>query len=149
MVQCPAAPEVLWARHHNGVFRATDGAASWHEITSIQPSVFGFAVAVHPRNAEIAWLVPAVKDEMRVPVDGKVVVARTRDGGKTAEVLRNGLPRQHAYDIVFRHCLDVDDTGERLAFGNTTGSLWATDDQGDSWQTVSTHLPPVYCVRFA
>jgi len=149
VVQCPAAPDVLWAQHHNGVFRTTDGAASWYDITSIAPSTFGFAVAVHPQDADLAWLVPAVKDEIRVPVDGKVVVARTRDGGKTAEVLRKGLPQQHAYDIVFRHSLDVDDTGNRLAFGSTTGSLWTTDDQGDSWQTVSTHLPPIYCVRFA
>ncbi len=59
-----------------------------------------------------------------------------------------GLPQEHAYDLVFRHALDIDATGDRLAFGSTTGSLWVSEDQGDSWQTVSTNLPPVYCVRF-
>lgn len=48
-----------------------------------------------------------------------------------------------------REALDVDGTGDRLAFGTTTGSLFVTEDQGDSWQPVSAHLPPVYCVRFA
>ena len=47
-----------------------------------------------------------------------------------------------------RHGMDIDETGDRLAFGSTTGSLWTTDDQGDSWQQFSAHLPPVYCVRF-
>lgn len=149
VVQCAAAPEVFWAQHHNGVFRTTDGAAQWREVPDVQPSVFGFAVAVHPRDPDRAWFVPAIKDERRIPVDGKVVVSRTSDGGKSFEVLREGLPQQHAYDLVFRHALDIDRSGDRLAFGSTTGSLWVTEDGGDHWQAVSEHLPPVYCVRFA
>jgi hypothetical protein len=149
MVQCAGAPEAFWVQHHNGVFRTVDGALSWDVVPNVKPSVFGFAVAVHPRDPETAWFVPAVKDAKRVPVDGKVVVARTRDGGKSFEVLRKGLPQKHAYDLVFRHALDVDATGQRLAFGSTTGSLWATGDGGDAWRNVSAHLPPIYCVRFA
>ena len=148
LVQCAARPEVMWVQHHNGVFRSTDGAKSWQEVTAIQPSKFGFAVAVHPENPELAWFVPAVKDECRVPVDAKLVVARTRDGGKTFDVLRQGLPQEHAYDLVYRHCLDVDASGEQLAFGSTTGGLWFSEDQGDSWRCLSTQLPPIHCVRF-
>jgi hypothetical protein len=43
----------------------------------------------------------------------------------------------------------VDETGERLAFGTTTGSLWVSENGGDSWEAASEHLPPVYAVRFA
>ena len=118
-------------------------------MTSLSPTSFGFAVAVHPRDPDTAWFVPAVKDEHRLPADGSVVVARTRDGGATYEVLREGLPQEHAYDITYRHGLDIDKTGTRLAFGSTTGSLWITEDQGDSWQCVSEHLPPIYSVRFS
>jgi hypothetical protein len=149
VVQCQARPSCLWAQHHNGVFRSTDGAASWREVKTIQPSVFGFAVAVHPQDSETAWFVPAVSDQRRLTVDGQVVVARTRDGGATCEVLRRGLPQEHAYDLTYRHALDVDERGQTLAFGSTTGSLWLSDDAGDSWQHVSAHLPPIYCVRFA
>jgi hypothetical protein len=130
------------------VFRSTDGGAAWTEVTTVKPSVFGFGVAVHPRDPDTAWFVPAVKDECRIPVDGKMVAARTRDGGKTFTVLREGLPQDHAYDLVYRHALDVDDTGDRLAMGSTTGALWISENQGDSWQAVSVHLPPVYSVRF-
>jgi hypothetical protein len=149
MVQCPASPDVLWVQHHNGVFRSTDRAGMWSEVGTVKPSVFGFAVAVHPQDPDTAWFVPAVKDEQRIPVDGKVVVARTRDGGKSFEVLRRGLPQEHAYDLVFRHALDVDASGERLALGSTTGSVWISEDGGDSWGAVSSHLPPVYQVTFA
>ena len=112
------------------------------------PSTFGFAVAAHPTDPETAWFVPAEKDEKRVPVNARVVVARTRDGGRSFDELRTGLPQTHAYDLTFRHALDVDDSGDRLAFGSTTGSVWVSENQGDSWQCLSANLPPVYCVRF-
>ena len=68
--------------------------------------------------------------------------------GHSFELLHEGLPEQPAYDLVYRHALDIDADGQRLAFGSTTGSLWISDDQGERWQNVSTHLPPVACVRF-
>ena len=77
------------------------------------------------------------------------MVNRTSDGGKTFETLRRGLPQEWAYDLVYRHGLDVDESGDRLAFGSTTGSVWISEDSGDSWQNVSSNLPPVYAVRFA
>jgi hypothetical protein len=149
LVQCQGDPEALWVQHHNGVFRSTDGALSWQEISGVPLSGFGFAVAVHPRQGDTAWFVPAVKDERRIPVDGALAVLRTRDGGRSFDVLRDGLPQEHAYDLIYRHGLDVDATGDRLVFGSTTGGLWVSEDQGDRWTCVSTHLPPVYCVRFA
>lgn len=148
VAQCAAQPECLWTQHHNGVFRTTDGGKNWREVKDPAVSNFGFAVAVHPRDPEVAWLAPAIKDERRIPVEGRVVVTRTRDGGKSFDVLREGLPGPDAYDLVYRHGLDVDETGERLLLGSTTGSLWVSEDQGDRWTCVSAHLPPIYCARF-
>jgi hypothetical protein len=148
LVQCAANPEMFWVQHHNGIFKSVDGAASWTEIKDVKPSVFGFPVAVHPKDPNTAWFVPSHKDEKRCPLDGRVVVNRTRDGGKTFETLRRGLPQEYAYDLVYRHGLDVDESGSRLAFGSTTGSVWISEDASDSWQTVSSNLPPVYVVRF-
>src|SRR5262249_20582502 len=88
MVQCAELPDRLWIQHHCGVFRSDDGGLHWSEVRGVPPSVFGFAVAVHPRRPDVAYFVPAVKDECRVPVDGKLVVSRTRDGGRSFEVLR-------------------------------------------------------------
>lgn len=148
MVQCPGAPDHLWVQHHNGVFRSTDGAESWTHVTGLQPSAFGFAVAVHPRDPQTAWFIPAVKDETRIPVGGKLVVTRTRDGGRSCEQLTHGLPGRHCYDLVYRHALAIDDTGQSLAFGSTTGHLWTTDDHGDHWLQLPYHLPPIHAVRF-
>jgi hypothetical protein len=149
MVQSPSDPNVLWVQHHNGIFKTTNGAETWEEIKDVKPSVFGFGVAAHPRDPSTAWFVPAIKDEIRIPVDGKLVVNRTRDGGRSFEPLTRGLPQEQSYDLIYRHGLDVDETGNRLAIGSTTGGLWLSEDQGDSWQTLSAHLPPIHAVRFA
>jgi hypothetical protein len=149
LARCTACPEIVWCQHHNAVFRSEDAGASWHELTAIRPAKFGFAVAAHPVDPKTAWFVPAVKDERRIAVDAKLVVARTRDGGESFEILRNGLPQRHAYDLVWRHALSVDPSGERLAFGSTTGGLWTSADGGDSWRALDARLPPIAVVRFA
>jgi photosystem II stability/assembly factor-like uncharacterized protein len=148
VVQCGANPNALWMQHHCGIFRSTDGGERWERIEA-QPSSFGFAVAVHPREPDTAWFVPAVKDACRVPVEARFVVTRTRDGGRSFEAFSEGLPPVPAYDLVYRHGLAVDATGTRLAMGSTTGGLWTSDDGGESWKQASAHMPPIYCVRFA
>jgi hypothetical protein len=78
---------------------------------------------VHPREPDTAWFVPEIKDEKRIPRDGRVVVTRTRDGGKSFDILANGLPQEHAHDVVYRHAMTIDASGNRLAFGSPTGGL--------------------------
>ena len=148
IVRCLASPDSLWTQHHCGIFRSNDNGTSWSEIDHAGPSAFGFAVVVHPHDPDIAWFVPAISDEVRVPVDGRFVVTRTRDGGATFDVLTAGLPQGQAYDLVHRHGLDIDATGDQLLMGSTTGSLWWSGNGGDTWTLVSANLPPIHSVRF-
>ncbi len=147
IARCTAAPQVLWCQHHNGIFRSVNDGARWDEIVAPLSS-FGFAVAAHPHDPQTAWFVPAVKDQCRVPVGQALAVNRTRDGGATFETLRAGLPQQDCYDLVYRHGLAIDTTGERLLMGSTTGGLWTSDDAGEQWSAVPSRLPPIYAVRF-
>lgn len=148
LARCRASPDRIWCQHHNGIFRSDDGGTNFIPITTAKPADFGFAVAAHPQDPETAWFVPAVKDECRIPVDGRFVVSRTRDGGESFEVLSNGLPAGAAYDLVYRHALAIDTTGDGLAMGSTTGSLWGTADGGENWTLASANLPPINQVVF-
>ena len=132
-----------------GHYLSEDGGDTFTEIVDVKPSVFGFAVAAHPKIPDIAWFVPAIKDERRVAVDGRLVVNRTSDGGKTFEQLGSGLPEKDCFDLIYRHGLDVDATGETLAMGSTTGNLWVGRGGGKRWTLVSAHLPPIAQVAFA
>ena len=148
VARCAADPDVMWMQHHNGVFRSTDAGVHWKQLA---PPVtgFGFAVAAHPKDPLSAWLVPAVADEQRIPSEGALCVTHTSDGGESWETFREGLPQRDAFDLVYRHGLDVDREGARLAMGSTTGALWVSDTAGARWQLINAHLPPIYGVRFA
>jgi hypothetical protein len=148
IMRSEGSPDVLWCQHHNGMWRSENGGQRWTEITSVPVSNFGFAVAAHPRDGNTAWFAPAEADQRRVPVGAALAVTRTTDGGKTFDVLRNGLPQQHCYDLVYRHGLAVDDDGSSLLMASTSGGVWASNDAGDSWEAISTTLPPAYAVRF-
>jgi len=148
ILRCRTVPNVLWSQHHNSAYRSTDGGAVWEEIHPAVSS-FGFAVAAHPRETDTAWYVPAVSDEVRVPVSGKFVVTRTRDGGRTRDTLDKGLPEGPVYDLVCQYALDVDETGNRLALGSTTGSLWTSENGGENRHLATRTFPPVACARWA
>ena len=149
IAHCAARPERLWAQHHHGLYRSDDGGRKWVRLPTPQPSGFGFPVVAHPTDPDTAWFVPAQSDAERIPVDGRVVVTRTRDGGRSFEVLGRGLPSEPAYDLVYRAGLDIDGTGARLAMGSTTGGVWISEDGGESWSGLPARLPPVNAVRFA
>jgi photosystem II stability/assembly factor-like uncharacterized protein len=146
---CAAQPQVIWAQHHCGIYRSEDGGLHWNSLGTPAPSAFGFVVAAHPRDPQRAWFVPAHSDQQRMPVDGRMVVNETRDGGATFVSHGEGLPARDAYHLVYRHALACADDGETLAMGSTTGGLWVTEDGGASWECLSRDLPPVAVVRFA
>jgi photosystem II stability/assembly factor-like uncharacterized protein len=148
MVQCALRPDVLWVQHHCGIYRSVNGGLVWQAIAAPAPSGFGFAVASDPNNPQRAWFVPAQADACRIPVDGRMVVTRTDDGGASFKVLSEGLPQHHAYHLVYRHGLDVAADGQTLALASTTGGLWLSANSGERWQCVSNDLPPVAAVKF-
>jgi hypothetical protein len=80
--------------------------------------------------------------------DGALVVNRTRDGGRSFDSLRSGLPQADCCDLVYRHGLALAADGRTLLMGSTTGSLWGSNDGGDHWRAVALHLPPIDALRF-
>ena len=51
---------------------------------------------------------PSSSSVSRAPTGARVVVTQTKNGGKSLKVLKKGLPQSDAYDLVYRHALDVD-----------------------------------------
>jgi photosystem II stability/assembly factor-like uncharacterized protein len=146
VARCAAAPDIMWMQHHCGILRSADAGRTWTPL-KLPVDDFGFAVVAHPKDPLTAWFVPAIKDELRVPRDGALAVTRTNDGGKTWESFHNGLPQRDAFDLIYRHGMDVDPSGRQLAMGSTTGSLWVSENAGEAWWLINAHLPPVYALR--
>jgi photosystem II stability/assembly factor-like uncharacterized protein len=148
VVAAPSNPDALWQQNHCGIFRTTDGARNWQEVSEPGgPARFGFAITVAEDNPDVAWVAPAHSDENRIAIKGSLCICRTDDGGKTWKQLRNGLPQENCFDIVYRHALVSD--GDTVAFGTTTGNLFFSSDRGEHWNVINNYLPMIHSVQFA
>ncbi len=145
----PSDPDRIWCQHHCGIYVSDDGGRTFRESKDVAPSSFGFGVAPHPTDRDRAWFAPARKDEYRIPVDGKMVVTETRDGGRSFTAHRSGLPQQDCWDLIYRHAIVGDASGRWLAIGSTTGNLWVSGSEGRDWVHLSAHLPPIAAIAFA
>jgi photosystem II stability/assembly factor-like uncharacterized protein len=142
-------PDRLYQQNHCGMYRSDDGGRRWDSIEAGLPSSFGFPAAAHPRDADTLYLVPLNGDIAgRFVPDGKAAVWRTADGGTTWSAQRAGLPQDNAFLTVLRQALATD----RLApagvyFGTTSGEIYASADEGDSWTCIAQHLPAISSVE--
>ncbi len=148
VLMCRQFPEVIWQQNHCGIFRTTNGGEEWVNVSGkIGCPLYGFALAIDHSNPKVAWVIPAESDEARAPIDLKLQVFKTVDGGKNWFSTSNGLPTENSFDLVLRH--GFAKLGRVLALGTTNGNLYCSFDDGENWKIISQNLAPVSVVTLA
>ncbi|MDX1540577.1 MAG: exo-alpha-sialidase [Geminicoccaceae bacterium] len=149
LVMAEGMPERLYQQNHCGMYRSDDGGMKWVSIEDGLPSSFGFPAAGHPHDPETLYLLPLNGDVLgRYVPDGRTAVWRTRDGGRSWQALRDGLPQENAFFGVLRQAMATDRLEPAgVYFGTNTGTLFASADEGESWTCIAQHLPPVFSVE--
>lgn len=143
----PNNPEALYQQNHCGIYRADFTGKEWVDISEGLPSRFGFALAVPAAEKQTLFTIPIDSAEHRFVPQGKLRVARSRNGGKTWKLLTKGLPQKHAHVLILREAMTSDDRDPAgVYFGTSSGTLFYTRDAGDSWHVLAEHLPPIYSV---
>jgi photosystem II stability/assembly factor-like uncharacterized protein len=69
-------------------------------------------------------------------------IARSRDGGHSWELLRDGLP-DRLQASVEAMCLEDTPAGCALFAATTAGEVWHSPDAGDHWSVIVSGLAPV------
>ena len=148
----PANPDRLYQQNHCGVYRLDRPGVRWERIGKNIPATvgdIGFSIAVHPRDPDTVWVFPMDGTAVwpRTCPGGRPAMFRSRNGGRRWVRLAKGFPEKQAWFTVFRQAMTCDaQEPVGLYLGTTTGEIWASADEGESWRQVAAHLPHVLSV---
>jgi photosystem II stability/assembly factor-like uncharacterized protein len=150
LVRSPQDGQRMYQQNHVGMHRSDDGGQSWTEITEGLPGDFGFPAAVHPHDRDTFYVIPVDGGHGRTMHDGKATVYRTRDAGSSWQPMRKGLPQEGAHLGVLRQAMVIDTHDfPGLYFGTSTGQVFASPDEGETWNEIAGYLPGISSVDVA
>jgi len=150
LVMSPVDHDRFYQQNHCGMHRSDDGGRTWTEVTDGLPTDFGFVAAAHPHDRESFYVIPLDPGHGRCMPDGAAAVWRTSDAGSTWQRLHRGLPQQNAYIGVLREGLAIDSLdAPGLYFGTSTGQVFASADEGETWDEIASYLPGISSVEVA
>ena len=141
--------DMIYQQNHHGVFRSADGGRSWDDVTDGLPSTFGFPIAVHPRDPRMIWTLPLNGDTQgRYPPGASAAVWKSANGGGTWAKKQAGVTAENCFFTVLRQGMAVDRAEPAgVYFGTNSGSVFASRDEGETWDEIARHLPTVLSVE--
>lgn len=151
----PTNPDRVWQQNHCGIYRLDRPGKRWDRIGDNMPREvgdIGFSIIPHPRCDQTAYVFPMDGTEVwpRVSPGGRPAVYRTRDGGSSWERQDNGFPTEQGWFTVKRQAFCADQADPLgLYLGTTSGELWMSGDEGESFRQIAAHLPEIYSVAAA
>ena len=141
----PSKPDTLYLQNHGGVYKSENFGEEWTEIGKGLPSDFGFPIAVDRSKPDTAYIFPLDGME-RIPPGGKFQAWMTHNGGRDWSAGEKGLP-DRAYFGVLREALAVDNEEPGGVYcGTTTGQVFYSRNEGESWQKMVDNLPRITSV---
>jgi photosystem II stability/assembly factor-like uncharacterized protein len=150
LVMSPSDETRMYQQNHVGMHRSDDQGLTWTEISDGLPTEFGFAAAVHPHDRDTFYVIPLDPGHGRTMPEGHAAVWRTRDAGSSWQRLDKGLPQEDAYLGVLRRGMAIDrEEVPGLYFGTSTGQVYASADEGESWSEIAGYLPGISSVDVA
>jgi hypothetical protein len=150
----PVRPDRLYQQNHCGIYRMDRPEGRWHRVGDNMPADvgdIGFPIELHPHDPDTAWVFPMDGTDVwpRTSPDGRPAVFVTHDAGESWARQDTGLP-ERAWFTVKRQAMTVD-AGNPVGvyFGTTSGEVWASADEGETWACIAAHLPEIYSVEWA
>ncbi len=132
----PSNPNTMWVGSASGgVWKTTDGGASWFPLDDFMPSLSIGCMAIDPTNPDVLYA--GTGEGFFDTIDGSSNTAairgagvfKTTDGGTTW----NQLPSTANEDWYFVNRLVVDPRNRDTIYAATASGIYRTIDAGASW----------------
>lgn len=152
LVQHPANPDRLYQQNHCGIYRIDRPSDRWVRIGNNMPKEvgdIGFPIVLDPRDDKRAWVFPMDGSDVwpRTSPGGKPAVYYTADAGESWQRQDAGLPKSKAFFTVKRQAMCGDGQESLgLYFGTSQGEIWASTDEGKTWNCIVQYLPEIYSI---
>jgi hypothetical protein len=144
----PKTAGVRFMRVHEEVYWRDPGETTWTFRTTGLPSNFGFSAAMHPHDPKTAWVIPLDARKRTAPEPG-IGVYKTTDRGASWTRQDKGLPHGAPLGSL-RDGMDTDNFDDAgVYFGTSNGEVYASRNEGTSWERIAQYLPYVVSVHAA
>jgi hypothetical protein len=110
----------------------------------------GFPLVLHPRDPDRLWVFPMDGTSVwpRVSPGGRPAAYRSVNGGRSWRRQATGLPAAQAWWTVKRQAMTTDRMSTvGVYFGTTSGEVWGSRDEGETWRCLAAHLPHIYALE--
>jgi len=125
----------LWAGTDDGMLWVThDAGKNWADITPKELTAWSKVTQISASHFDEQTAYASVS-RFRIN-DTHPYIYRTRDGGKTWNLITAGLPDFGPVDTVRE-----DPVRKGLLFAGTENAVWVSFDDGDHWQSLQLNLP--------
>jgi photosystem II stability/assembly factor-like uncharacterized protein len=142
----PTDGEFLYAVTGRGLYVGPDAGARWDQWTSREDEIGGYpdGFVFRPSDPKTMFMTAAqdAPGTWRTTHFAGARISRSRDGGRTWEILRNGLPDRLQASIE-AFCLEEAGGSCAVFAATTSGDVFCSEDLGESWQKIISGLPPI------
>ena len=142
----PRSPETIYLSIEvSGALKSLDGGESWEHLTDRSHCIpYPDALIPHPDNELLMFTSGAITSpgSWRKTQTADSRIGRSRDGGRSWQVLERGLP-EHIRGNIEAMSMNVWPGGFSLFAGTTDGRIFFSDDEGENWSTIAQGLLPV------
>jgi photosystem II stability/assembly factor-like uncharacterized protein len=145
LVLRPSNPDQMYFTGGAGLYYSADGGEHWAHLSDHRARIgYPDGLLISPVDDQVLFMAGARYNPgaWRQTHDADAVIGRSRDGGRTWELLTNGWP-EHMRGNVEALSMAVWPGGFVLFAGTTDGDVFASEDGGDSWQRIASGLAPV------
>jgi len=142
----PSNAKFLYAVTGRGLYTSADAGKNWQQWTRREDEIGGYpdGFVFRPSDPKTILMTAAhdAPGTWRTTHFAGTRISRSKDGARSWEILRNGLPDRLQASIE-AFCLEEAGNSTSIFAATTSGDVFYSEDLGDNWQKIVSDLPPI------